>query len=390
LKILHTSDWHIGKKLYGKERLDEQRAALFEIAEIAEQNEVDVVLVAGDIFDVYTPSNESEEVFYDAVLKIANEKRLVLIIAGNHDDPIRLSAACNLANKHGIIIVKNLKYKPNKIKTQRAEIVKSECGGIVVRDNFNQSCSIAFLPYPGNCEAHLDTEKTYSQKVSNLVNDKIFSKDTFNILLSHLFTLGAKPASDERNIELGGTRIVDLSVFSELINYIMLGHIHKMQNLSKEKNVFYCGSVLQNTFDEDCIKGVKIVEIKNNALVSDNFIELKSCKKLVRVNAFSVGEADTILADNSENYVELTLQMSEPLSFSENKELMKNNPNLVKLIFKLNSKSKKEHKSVRHLNAKDLFTEFWKEKYETEPSKEILELYLKLLGENFETEVLSG
>lgn len=390
MKILHTSDWHIGKKLYGKERLTEQRAALFEIAEIAEQNEVDIVLVAGDIFDVYTPSNESEEIFYDAVLKIANKKRLVLIIAGNHDDPVRLSAACNLANKHGIIIVKSLNYKPDKIKTRLAEVVKSECGGVVVKDNFNQTCAIAFLPYPGGCEESFKEVKTYSQKVSELINNKIFSKDTYNIMLSHFFTLGANSVSDERNIELGGTRIVDLSEFDNLINYIMLGHIHKMQNLSKDKKIFYCGSILQNTFDEKCIKGVKIIEIKNNVLISDNFIELKSCKKLVKVEACSIDEANKILSKNLDNYVELTLKLNEPLSFVENKELRKNYPNLISLILKLNDNQKKEHKSVRHLNSNDLFVEFWKEKYSVQPSVEILELYLKLVGEGIETQKLSG
>ena len=384
MKILHTSDWHIGKKLYGKERLEEQRAALFEIADIAEQNEVDVVLVAGDIFDVYTPSNESEEIFYDSILKIAGDKRLVLVIAGNHDDPVRLSAACNLADKHGIIIVKNLNYKPKKIKTKRAAVCKAECGGIIISDNFNNTCAVAFLPYPGNLDI-CDKEETYSQKISSLINDKIFSKDTFNILVSHLFTLGANPTSDERNIELGGTRIADVAVFSKLINYIMLGHIHKMQNLSKDRKVFYCGSVLQNTFDESSIKGVKIIEIKNNVLVSDDFIELKSCKKLVRVTAKSIDEAGEILAKQTDNYAELTLEINQPLSYAENKELRKNYPNLINIILKLQSRQKKEHKSVRHLNSKDLFTVFWKEKYQTEPPLEILELYLKLMGENIET-----
>ncbi|MCL1901733.1 MAG: exonuclease subunit SbcD [Firmicutes bacterium] len=389
MKILHTSDWHIGKKLYGKERLDEQRAVLFEIAEISEQNDVDVVLAAGDIFDAYTPSNESEEIFYESILKIANDKRLVLIIAGNHDDPVRLSAACDLARKHGIIIVKNINYKPQKIKTKLAEVIKSECGGIVVRNSSGESCAIAFLPYPGSGEILGEAEETYSQKVSNLVNDKIFAKDTFNIVLSHFFTLGASPASDERNIELSGTRIVDVSVFSGLINYIMLGHIHKMQNLSKDKNVCYCGSILQNTFDEGCVKGVKIIEIKNNVLVSDDFIKLKNCKKLVKITAKSIEEAGGVLAEHSDNYVELTLEINEPLGFTENRDLRKNYPNLVNIILNIHSGEKKEHKSVRHLNSKDLFIEFWKEKYGAEAPIDILELYLKLTGENIETKELS-
>ena len=93
MRILHTSDWHIGKRLMGRERLDEQSAALDEIVGICEREEVELVLVAGDIFDTYLPSAEAEDLFFSKIKAMAGEDRAVLLISGNHDDGVRLSAA---------------------------------------------------------------------------------------------------------------------------------------------------------------------------------------------------------------------------------------------------------------------------------------------------------
>ena len=107
MRILHTSDWHIGKRLWNRDRLDEQSAVLDEIVGICEKERVELVLIAGDIFDTYTPSAEAEELFYSKIKKIAGEDRAVLIISGNHDDGVRLSAAAPLAVESGIYIVGN-------------------------------------------------------------------------------------------------------------------------------------------------------------------------------------------------------------------------------------------------------------------------------------------
>ena len=92
MKILHTSDWHVGKRLMGRERLAEQAEVLDEIIQISEREEVDLVLIAGDVFDTYTPSAEAEELFYSKVKALAGKDRTVLMISGNHDDGVRLSA----------------------------------------------------------------------------------------------------------------------------------------------------------------------------------------------------------------------------------------------------------------------------------------------------------
>ena len=112
MKILHTSDWHIGKRLAGRERLNEQRAVLDEIAAICEREGVELVLVAGDVFDTFLPSAEAEGEFFRAVKKIAGENRCLLAISGNHDDYMRLTAAAALAEEQGIYLYGNAERIP--------------------------------------------------------------------------------------------------------------------------------------------------------------------------------------------------------------------------------------------------------------------------------------
>lgn len=106
MKILHTSDLHIGKKLIGRERYNEYRAVFSEFKRISDEEGVELILIAGDIFDTYTPSAEAEEIFYSGI-KLLSTNCAVLIISGNHDDYIRLTAASALAQERNVYILGN-------------------------------------------------------------------------------------------------------------------------------------------------------------------------------------------------------------------------------------------------------------------------------------------
>ena len=103
MRILHTSDWHLGRNLEGRSRLPEQEQFIAELVDIVSEEDIQVILVAGDVFDTYNPSADAENLFYDALERLSgNGKRAVLAIAGNHDSPDRLRAANPLALQHGI------------------------------------------------------------------------------------------------------------------------------------------------------------------------------------------------------------------------------------------------------------------------------------------------
>ena len=145
MRILHTSDWHIGKRLMGRERLDEQSAVLDEIALLCERESVDLVLIAGDIFDTYTPSAEAEELFYSKIKLIAGTDRSVLLISGNHDDGVRLSAASPLATEYGIYIVGNSRESLPLSSVRRVRPVSSGKGYAVFENERSERVFISTL-----------------------------------------------------------------------------------------------------------------------------------------------------------------------------------------------------------------------------------------------------
>ncbi len=126
MRILHTSDWHLGKCLEGYSRLEEQQQFIEELSTIADDNNVDMVLIAGDIYDNNNPSAAAEKLFYSSAKKLSlNGKRPIVIIAGNHDNPERLTAANPLAYEHGIIILGTPKSVAQVGKYKGYDIISS-------------------------------------------------------------------------------------------------------------------------------------------------------------------------------------------------------------------------------------------------------------------------
>ena len=114
MKFLHTADWHLGAKTNGRDRLAEQKRTLEEIESIANYENIDCVIIAGDVFNTASPAAEAEELFFDAVQKLSNNgDRFVFVLAGNHDDPTRLSAGLPLSSKHNIALASSLERIKN-------------------------------------------------------------------------------------------------------------------------------------------------------------------------------------------------------------------------------------------------------------------------------------
>ena len=150
MKILHTSDWHIGKRLgVLQNRLDEQAQVLDEITQICDDEKVELVIVAGDVFDTYTPSAEAEELFYQKIKQIAGDSRAVLIISGNHDDGVRLTATAPLAEEQGVYIVGNSRRAVSLKQTGRTvRPTRSGKGYVVFENERGEKAFIGTLPYP--------------------------------------------------------------------------------------------------------------------------------------------------------------------------------------------------------------------------------------------------
>lgn len=381
MKILHTSDWHIGKRLIIRDRLQEQAEVLDEIVEICDREEIELVLIAGDIFDTYTPSAEAEELFYEKIKKVAGENRAVVLISGNHDDGVRLAAAAPLAEEYGIYIVGNDRTASLR-KGKNRTVYPTRCGkGYIVVQSGEQSVYISLLPYPN--EARFREEKSelsYLEQMQSWLQEGM-AGNTDNlpsVLMTHIFVAGGSVSQGERDIELGGARAVPTSSLPSC-HYIALGHLHKKQRMGAG-HCYYSGSPLQYAFDEVADKSVKVFDLTADGVQNLRDVALTKGKKLIRLQANDVETALELLKQYPDNYVELTLFLTEPLASADAKALNANE-NLVSLLAEVHGDESLQFESRKGLSDEGLFDAYYKTNFGKEPKEELKTLFLQTLTE---------
>lgn len=380
MKILHTSDWHLGKRLMDRERLSEQAEVLDEIAAICDGRGVDLVLVAGDVFDTFLPPAEAEELFFRAVKKLA-EGRAVVVVSGNHDDGVRLAASSPLAGEEGVYLFGG-GVAPSAGSGRKVCAAEADERHIVIQNDRGERVYINALPYP--TEARLKEEKTeesYADKTLRWIQagDAAYDKSMPHVLLSHLFVAGGKASESERDISLGGARAVPVGNLPAF-GYNALGHLHREQ--SAGPNGRYSGSILQYSFDEaNTEKYVLLLETKGCEIEVSEKIPLRSGKKLVRLEANGAEAGREALLHNPGCYIELTLHLTAPLTSAETQALRAANEGLVSLLTHVEGGERVETVSRSRLEPPELFDAFYRAQYGTEPAAELKEEFLSLLEE---------
>jgi exonuclease SbcD len=384
MKILHTSDWHLGKKTEGKDRIAEQRQALSEICALAESKGVNIAVISGDIFDTFTPSADAEDLFYESITALSDGgKRLVAVISGNHDDPSRLCAASALAQKNAIIISGGGEECFNFPPHCAVKLI--ECGKGYVKVNIGgEEAVINYLPFPSDSRLNEIAQNIdYASKIKSYLktgNEK-FSDKTVNITIAHLFCAGALPTGEEREIEAGGVKACPAEVFSEKCHYVALGHIHRHQKI--KENVFYSGSILQYSADESTDKSVIIIEADSTGIKNVERCGLKSGKKIINYTAESFDEAYGFVK-NSDDYIYLKIRQDKPLLYNESKQLKAFDNLLAIELEKSSGCSDGEIISRKHFTDRELFTAYYEHKYGAKPDEELVNLFLEILGEQVE------
>ncbi|MBQ8342770.1 MAG: exonuclease subunit SbcD [Clostridia bacterium] len=382
MKILHTSDWHIGKRLINRERLDEQTEVLDEIIEVCENEGVELVVIAGDIFDTYTPSAEAERLFYSKIKRVAGERRAVVIISGNHDDGVRLSAAAPLSEEQGIYIVGNERRIFALGDTVRpVRPISSGKGYATFVNEKGEKVFLSFLPYPN--EARFKEEKSelpYVEQMQKWIEEGESgnTEKLPSIFVGHLFVAGGAVSDSEREIDLGGARAIPVDALPKS-DYIALGHLHKKQHMGKG-HCYYSGSPLQYAFDERADKGVKVFDLTADGVQNLRDVPLTKGKKLIRLEADGVERALALLQAYPDDLVELKLILTAPLVSSDSQALSANK-NLVSLIAEVRTEESLAFESRKGLSGESLFELFYKTNYGAEPKEELKTLFLQTLTE---------
>ncbi len=363
-----------------RERLPEQREVLDEIVSLCDERGVELVLIAGDVFDTYLPPAEAEELFFDAVKRLSSG-RAVVIVAGNHDDGVRLSASAPLAGERGIYIFGG-HNTPSAGGGGPVCALETGRSYIVIGNGAGERVYINVLPYPN--EARLKetkSDETYAEKAARWIagGDEHYDGTSPHILLTHLFAAGAQVSSSERDISLGGARAVPREILPDF-GYTALGHIHKFQKMAAR--AYYSGSILQYSFDEaNTEKCVLLLETKGSDVAISEKIPLRSGKKLVRLEADGAGSAIDLLKMYEGAFIELTLHLSSPLTAAETEALRGANEGLVSLKTEVAGGETESVISRAELGAGDLFTQYYRSMYGEDPDGGLKELFLQLLGE---------
>lgn len=403
MRLIHTADWHLGKHLEGRSRLEEQELFLEDFVTIVKEKEADIVLIAGDVYDSPNPPARAEQLFYDTLKRISDGgKRLTVVIAGNHDNPERLVSATPLAMEHGIVMV----------GTPRTRIQEGQYGdwwikesgeGYLKIEKEEEKAVILTVPFPSEkrLEEILYSEmepeerqlETYNERLSSLF-DRLsthFEEETVNIIVSHLFVMGSVEEGSERSIQLGGSYVTNPDIFPEKADYVALGHIHKPQVVSGYPKIRYSGSPIEYRKGEERYrKQVLYVEIQkgNQAVIEP--IELKQYKPIEIWKCKNISEAIERCEANSEKncWVYLEIQTERAILEDEIKKMKQAKKDILEIRPILSEKGyEEEETSWRERPFSEVFAAFYERERGVQMSEETEEMLLKLWkGESDETD----
>ena len=381
MKLLHTSDLHLGKKIKNISLLEDQEEALSSILSIAETNNIDAMILAGDIFDKGVPSVNALNLFQTFLENCKKSDIPVYIIAGNHDDASRISCYTQFFTNSPIKFAKPFSSTP--------QYDDLKVGKETVRIHFLPYITPAIVrqEYP----EHSEEISSYSGAVKFALSQQPLLQNAPNILIAHQFVIDGQrlpEQSDSENIIVGGVDSVDYSLFEDF-SYVALGHLHIRQTIGRD-TVCYSGSILPYSDSEikkkDQVlssattdvtayyaeKTVELVDITNEDIQAQS-IPIHTSKTFRKITC-TKNSIDKIVNENNirNDYVYVTLADE---SFVNALYYVKEQfPNLLKLTFESPSgKSKKVTTTYEHLSTHNNLLEVITNFIETQQGSELNE-----------------
>ena len=322
MKVLHTSDWHIGRTLYGRKRYEEFGAFLTWLADTIQQNEIDALLVAGDIFDTSAPSNRAQELYYRFLCRVAASCcRHVVVVAGNHDSPSFLNAPKELLKALDVHVVGSSTESPeDEVLVLRNDQDTPElivCAVPYLRDR-DIRVAEAGESVEDKERKLIDGIRTHYATVAALAEQKREELGA-NIPIvgtGHLFTAGGQTVDGDgvRELYVGSLAHVTAGIFPACFNYLALGHLHVPQKVNGSETIRYSGSPLPMGFGEaKQQKSVCQVEFHSTA-ASVQLIDVPIFQKLERVKGDWEGISNRIIelsATDSQGWLEVIYDGTE-------------------------------------------------------------------------------
>ncbi len=383
MKFLHISDLHIGKRINEFSMIEDQKYILSQILAIAESSGAEGVIIAGDIYDRPSPSAEAVQVFDWFLTGLAERKKMVFVVSGNHDSAERIAFGSQLMSGRGVYVSPVYSGKTEKI---------------VLQDAYGE-IFVYLLPFlkPAVMRHLLEKEEenadagageevpdSYHKAVKLAVERMEADAGARSVLVAHQFVTGAGRCESEE-IAVGGLDNVDAEVF-DAFDYVALGHLHSPQSVKRE-TVRYCGTPLKYSFSEaEQEKSVTVVELKEKGNVKISCIPLVPVRDLrkIRGTYLEVTARSFYQGMNTEDYVQITLTDEEDIPDGLQK-LRIIYPNLMRLLY--DNKRTRENRKVEaaeetgRKSELELFQEFY-ELQNNQPMSEEQTVFVKQMIEN--------
>jgi exonuclease SbcD len=286
MRILHTSDWHLGARLCDRDRIDEHKEFLNWLIELLKEKSIDILLIAGDVFDSTNPPNSAEQLYYDFLCSVRETNcQAVLVIGGNHDSVSKLNSPKELLSFMSVYVNGGINDSPEKdivcINDQNGKQLAIVCAIPFLRERD--------IHTPAAGESWQDREKAVVQGISDYYKrsyseavDQQLDRNTPIIAMGHLFAAGSINGLGQRDLYVGNLGSVSSDIFPEDLSYTALGHIHRSQKVAGRENIRYSGSPIHMDFGEKGEKEVIVVTFDQSVINSIEPVTIPRFRKLIR------------------------------------------------------------------------------------------------------------
>lgn len=375
MKIMHLSDLHIGKKVNEYSMLQDQIYILKEILQIIDDEKVETVIIAGDVYDRSLPPNEALELFDEFLYQLSGRNANVFVISGNHDSPERISYGGRMMTENKIFL---------------SPVYDGNVKPITLNDDYGE-VNFYLLPFvrPADIRRYFPDEniENYTDAVKVAIDNMNVDFSERNILVTHQFVTGAE-LSESEDIIVGGTDNVSDEVFDGF-DYVALGHIHREQTVGKD-NIRYCGTPLKYSFSEaKNIKSVTILDFNDKGNIEYSKIPLTPFRDMreIRGTYYELTLKSSYESTNTEDYLHITLTDEEDIPDAIGK-LRSIYPNIMKLDYdNLRTRGSGTVDAIENIESKspfELFAELFKQQNNQDMSEEQEEIMRNLIDKIWE------
>lgn len=324
MRLLHTADWHVGKGLQGRSRLDEQAGVLIEIAGIARREEVDLICVAGDLFDSASPTPEAERVVYRALLELSDVAHVV-VVPGNHDSERRLEAIASVFDLANVKIRAFVDREPLEISaSDGSTAIVATLPWISQRYIVKAEHLMAADPFEHAAQ--------FGERLSRIIGELCapFRKDTVNLLVGHLTVAGGRLGGGERTAQTIFDYYIPATAFPSNAHYVALGHLHKMQTMAGPCPVHYCGSPIDLDFsDDETGRHVMLVDLQPGVPAEPRSVALTSGRKL-RTLAGTRKQLEKLIGTTGDDFLRVIVKEKAHTGLGD--EIREMFPEAVKIV----------------------------------------------------------